>query len=236
MKITFPSTINPEKYQFIYDTDSYARSGPFGYCFEYQERRNDGISFTYAMSLPTNLAGEYLISLSAILMGEENDELYRSLFYKLTNNIPNTDIIFASKVVYNAKKRKYYSTSLRKISSVSSKQYDKRFEQVHDELDGSVKSIFEILNGRNNEGFHQYDVAKTINKWRQSLKMREYRKLFMELPAKYLKWTDSYNEAAAIDYAYEAVMSALTIWKTKKEYKNHVDQYMQNAMVAKLES
>jgi hypothetical protein len=234
MRIEFPSIANPEKYLFVYDTEQY-QSAPISGNFLYRIRRHDN-SWQYPDQLSISLFGEYLASLASVMI--DNDDLCRSLKYRLDCGPEIDRIKFAAKVVYKeGKKKKYYSLSLARVSAVNAKQYDRRFEPIAENMNGSPESIMNLLffeRGYMNDGLSKFAYAVAIYKWANNEK-KYYRKFHLSQPAIMVKFTESYNEAYAIQSAWDACIRALDIWKMKNEHKSDLEQYVQYAMVNKLE-
>jgi len=233
MRIQFLSIINPEKNNFVYDSDSWDNA-PVSPKFLVHYKRDHNDSWHFPIALPTNLAGEYMLSLANEML--KNDELTKSVRYEFTSGPIISDINFAHKVVYKSgKKTTYYSASLQRTSAVRSKQYDKRWREVTEEMDGSPESIMNILlGGYWRDGISCYAYAYAIRKWMLADR-KLYRKYSMSLPAQYLKWTDDYNEAHAIQCGWDAVITALEIFEAKKNFKHITEQYNQYAMMVTLE-
>jgi hypothetical protein len=232
MRVEFPSIINTEKHKFAYDSDRYDTASVSAH-FEVITKRDYSDSWNFPMPIPTNLAGEYMISLATAML--ENDELCNYVRYEFTSGPSLEAINFASKVVYKpGKKDKFYSKSLQRVSAVRTKQYDRRWEVIREGMDGTPDSIMSILTGDySRDGITRYGYALAIRNWVFAERKR-YRKYSMGSPALYLKWTDDYNEAHTIQTGWDAVLTALAIYDAKKNFKYLTDQYNQHNMIVTL--
>jgi len=230
----FRSTINPEKYTFIFDSTKYD-NGPIAPFFLYQTARLDG-SWVYPQPLPTHLVGEYLVSLAKEMMG--NDELIDCLKYKLPHEPEDTMLEFASKVVYKAgKKKAYFSREFSRVSSVRTKQYDRRWQEITPEMNGSPTAIMDfLLTEYNRDGLTRYVYARKLRKWLYENKAGRRRYIDMDLPAEFIGWTQDRHENYAIDAAWNAVQIAMDIYDAKRRFKYNIEMYTSNAMVSKLEN
>jgi hypothetical protein len=233
MRVEFPSIVNSEKYRFIYNSEQW-QVAPVNAHFEVREKRQHTDSWIFPIALPVNLVGEYLISLASVML--ENDELCRSVAYDLTCGPDKDRIEFSSKVIYKAgKKTRYFSSKVQKISAVSSKQYDKRYEEIKEGMDGSPQSIFNLLiSNFSRDGLTRYIYARDIHEWLYSDR-KKYRKFRMDDPAQFVSWTDNYDEMYAIRCAFESCLTALAIYRAKIDFKNKLDGYNQHMMLIKLE-
>lgn len=231
---TFRSTINSEKYMFIYDTGKWDNS-PIAPYFLYQTARTDG-TWVYPQPLPTHLVGEYLISLATEMRA--NDELIESLKYKLPHDPDDSMLEFAAGVVYKeGKKKRYFSREFARVSSVKAKQYDRRWQEITPEMNGSPSSMLDfMLTEYNRDGLTRYIYARKLRKWLYENKATRRRYIDMDLPAEFIGWTKDRHENYAIDAAWNNVEIALNIYEQKRNFKNNIDQYTQNAMVSKLEN
>jgi hypothetical protein len=231
---TFRSTINPEKYTFIYDTGKWD-NGPVAPYFLYQTMRMDG-SWVYPQALPIHLAGEYLISMAKEMMG--NDELIESLKYKLTSEPEDAIFEFATQVVYKSGKKRFYSREFNRISSVRAKQHDKRWFEITNNMDGSPSSLMDfMLDEYNRSGLIRYVYARKLRKWLyEHATKRQRHNLDMPLPAEFIGWTQDWHENHAIDAAWDAVQIAINIYEQKRRFNDNVQRYTSNAMVSKLEN
>jgi hypothetical protein len=234
-RVEFPSLINSETIRFIFDSSQWgeAHISPFFLC---QEKRNDPDSgWRYPSPIDTKMVGEYFTSFAAALM--EDDKLVESFRYRMPSEPSEEDLIFASKIVYKAgKKTKYFSRSFKRVSAVKSKQYDKRWEPITESMDGSSTAMLNFLLGDySRDTFTRYIFAHAIRKWIYS-NSKQRRKYYMDKPAEVAGWTTDYHENYAIDSAWEAVKLAMSIHEQKQRFKSNQEQYVQHAMVSKLEN
>ena len=233
MQITFPSVINPEKYQFGYNNANY-RVTELSAGFEFQERGGDG-SWRYPRPVTRNFAAEYLASLATVMM--ENDDLCDHMYWRFRSEPNNEEIEFAAKVIFKlGKKTRYFSREFKRISAVRAKQYDRRWELITEHMDGSPRAIFNYSTDvAARDGLTQYIYAEKIHEWIYADRKR-YRKHSMEDPAAFLGWTSDYNQQAAIKSAINACRSALTIRRERKDFKEYITDVNHRAMITKLES
>jgi hypothetical protein len=232
MNVEFPSIVNTEKYLFVFDSEQYGSSStaPVLQNFLVKIRCGDGWGFSSPIAMP--LVGEYLASLATVML--ENDELCKALYYTLNCRFSDEDITFASKVVYG-KKKKYYSRHFSRVSTVSMKQYDTRWKEVNEYMDGSPNSIINILTGDYPRStLEQYFLAEKVRTWLFADRKRS-RKFSMDGAAEYVGWTHNFTQERAIEKAMSACKSALTIYREKLAFKEHLEDFTRNAMVVKLE-
>jgi hypothetical protein len=103
-------------------------------------------------------------------------------------------------------------------------------------MDGSAISILNFLLGEySRDSFTRFIYAGAIRKWINSNNKRR-RKYYMDKPAEVAGWTTDYHENYAIDSAWEAVTLAMSIHEQKRRFKSYQEQYVQHAMVSKLEN
>ena len=79
--------------------------------------------------------------------------------------------------------------------------------------------------------FMLVNFANGCTQLRNALKI-----VILDLPAEFTGWTTDRHEQYAIDAAWNNVEIALNIYEQKRNFKNNIDQYTQNAMVSKLEN
>jgi hypothetical protein len=232
MRFEFPSIVNTEKNLFVFDTDEW-RTAPVNYYFLVMEINNRS-GRAVATPITPNLVGEYLSSLATAML--ENEELSRKVYYYMPA-IPENELMdFYSKIVYSEKKTRYYSTSSQKITAVKSKRWDKRWEEVREEMDGSPQSMFRMLTqtSARSDTLYKYVIATGIRTWLYNNRKRR-NKFYMDDPAELVGWTKNYDEMSAIRCAYDAVMTAIQIYRAKLDFKNKIDGFTQHAMITKLE-
>ena len=229
MKVTFPSTTNPETIQFGYDSNLW-QEAPVHQRFTYSKLKDGEGLWLPHFQLPINYVGDYFISLAREMA--KNDELCCDLRWTFTSGPSDDELTFASKVVYKSKKTRYYSRDLKKITAISSNQYDRRYEIITESMDGSPDSMFAILR-YSTSGVTRYAYANAINKWLNASR-RRWSKWSMELPAQVLNWTADYDNARAIQAGWEACLQAIEIYNLRQKLTGSVETYNQYAMVSKL--
>lgn len=229
MIVTFPSTTNPENIRFGYDSDLW-NSAPVFPRFTYTKLKDGEISWPANAILSVDLAGDYFISLAQVMV--KNDDLCRDLRWRFTSGPSEDELNFAAKIVFKSKKTRYYSRELRKITATSSKQYDRRYEKITEDMNGSPSSMFAIL-GTSSSGIVRYACAYAIHKWLNASRSR-WRKWSMDLPAQVLNWTHDYDSCRAIQAGWEACLQAIEIYNLRQKLEGSVETYNQYAMVAKL--
>ena len=232
MRVEFPSLINPERYIFVYDSSIY-ESGPVCSCFRFYYTRDSNVDSGRDFALLFDLVGEYLISLAKTMI--DNTELVESLHYRLPSEPSDEMLSFATKLVYKeGKKIRYYSTELKRISSVKSKKYDRRWEEIRSNMNGTPESIFGFLNKEYSNGLEKYVNARKIRKYLASHK--NIKNVYMDLPAEFVGWTTDTYKSYAIDQAWSAIQNAIELYKKRKEFENNLAGYKQHMMLSTLEN
>jgi hypothetical protein len=82
--------------------------------------------------------------------------------------------------------------------------------------------------------FEQYFLAEKVRTWLFADRKRS-RKFSMDGAAEYVGWTHNLTQERAIEKAMSACKSALTIYREKLAFKEHLEDFTRNAMVVKLE-
>ena len=228
MKVTFPSTTNPDTIRFGFDSDLWD-SSPVNSSFIYSKLKDGEEVWPRNCKLPVDLVGDYFISLAQEMA--KNDDLCRENRWIFTSGPDERELNFAAKVKYTPKKVRYYSRDLKKITATRSKQYDRRYEKVTPEMDGSPESMFSIL-ASSSTGTLRYSCAYAIHQWLN--KGRRWRKWSMNLPAHVLNWTHDYETCRAIQAGWSACLQAIEIYNLRQQIEQSVTTYNQYAMVSKL--
>ena len=241
MHVEFESIMNTESIRYIYNTEYY-NDAPVHRHFHYAQRRSAD-NWSTPMPLPIYLVGDYIASLAQAM--STNDELTRYAGYTFTNVPSDESISFAASVVYKQGRNKdkkpkprYYSMDLQRISAVSSKKWDRRFEEITESMDGSPDHIMNLLMRRySRDGITRYAYINAIRAWfDKSATKKQRRDFYVEMPAKFVGWTESYDEIHAIQYAWDAVLEMINIYRAKLDFDNKMQSYKQHAMITKLES
>ncbi len=228
MIISFPSTVNPTTIQFAYDSDRW-RTAPVHCSFVFWKMDENEI-VSPVTELSTDRVGDYFISLARELA--INDKLCHQMRWIFDCGPSREELNFAAKVIAKPKKTLYYSTSLKKISATRNKQYDRRYEIITEDMNGSPQSMMSILNP-SSPGLVRYAYASAIHAWVNADRKR-YRKYSMSLPAQVLKWTEDYEEARAIQIGWEACLRANNIYNLRQELTSDIERFTRCEMLAKL--
>lgn len=229
----FPSVTYPEKYLFFFDGYAYD-SAQVSPSFLVQELVNKSYA-GYRHPIPVSLVGEYLMSLATAMLSD--DDLSKEAYYKFGYKLDIDELEFASKLIFKeGKKTKYYSKSLKKISGVSSKKWDRRFEPITEEMDGSPLSIFNLMAKNKDEAIIRFMYAWNIRKWLQEKKPRKYwYKYDMPKAAQFVGWTEDTSTSRAIEEAWEACQEALNVYMAKRKIVTHTSAYNNYVVMATLE-
>jgi hypothetical protein len=230
MRTEFPSIINPNHYQFIYDTSSNFWSAPIHPYFVVRNLQSGSLD-----ALSTELAADYFGSLASAM--RDNDELCGEIGWRFQGPSDNENFEFAATVKYgkkDAKRTRYFSKELRRISSVKSKQYDRRFEPICSYMDGSLKQIFDMTKIHAMYGLGYYACAHAFRKWaNDNPKKAGY---MSDYPAEFLGWTTSDTYAYAVHYAWEAVLSVFAMYESKRNLNKLIDTFKNFAIQHKMVS
>lgn len=235
MKITFPSIASPNTYLYTFDSNSYATSGEICNDFLYKKILPDGtMNFNTVVSV--DLFGDYLASLSLAMLTDDN--LCREISWRIPSDFNKNEIEFAASVIYKSGKSRYFSTELRKISSVASKRFDRRFEFIDSNMDGSPKSIFSIIIGNNGgSGLFKYGLATAIRDWffYNGKKKTKRKNSYMEPAAEFLEWTSDHTKINEIRNGWEACKFAIAAYTAKQNVESSISCFKNYALQRKLE-
>jgi hypothetical protein len=220
----FASIAHADKYGYAFDSSISGNRAEVSRYFRMFETGGDGLTqHSPCWPVTKEYLADYLASLALALKGhaiattnfqyleqakEDDDnvqwlpdgELIDSIRHEFERRPSDKEIVFASSVVYKENKRRWYSLREENISSSDSKRFDKRYEEVQTFHDGSAKSMLGILAGEFPDGMRVYNVAAAIYDWCRADNDRPY----ILTPARFLEWTDKYDEADRIHGAYEA--------------------------------
>lgn len=153
----FKSLINSKiGYEFkhsISETPSSFYSNPLNYvsndCYQFDTYDDGTVQHSPLYLVIRENIIDFYASLAQHLFS--NPEGIKELNYHITP-IDSSELIFLSKVKYNADTVQYYSVSEKKVTKSEKKRYDKRYEKVSKWLDGSVYGIFSVA-VKNYNGF-----------------------------------------------------------------------------------
>lgn len=178
--------------------------------------------------------GDFFFSLTSYLLEHSDDEeMIRDVFYAVINHEPHLQSIeFAASVKRkpsddNYEKRRYFSMKEQKIAG-KAKEYDKRYEEIRDWCDGSLKAMQRILMSGNEypTGLEALLTANAIYNWQ-----KDRDGIWMETPAIFLEWfkkweSDGADEKAKnIRLGLEALRGFLKAWEGRKGAEIDVNNY-----------
>lgn len=206
--------------------------------FFYQSLSSDGFLIGLKSLLEkVNLFGDYLASLASAML--ENNELCEDIYFSFYSSVDVKDIDFYANIAWKEKDRtkpRYFSKELNRISAVKSKKYDRRFEPITDEMDGSLDFIFKMLANEYSSCLKKYEIANNIydyvNKRNDSKKYYKY----MPTPAEFLKWSEDHSIVRGIYEGWTACQKAAEAYIAKKHVQSRINNFMNYAIQSKLES
>jgi hypothetical protein len=207
----FASIEHPETYGYLFETDNWSGNAAVDTCFRMFETYRDGlIQHSRDWPITTEYLADYLNSLAQAMLTDT--ELAERMTYTLMRRPSDAEIAFAASVVFKPidedhpweKKTRYFSIEEKKVSSADSKQYDKRYVRVERAHDGSADAIYSMLIPDYASGLQRLQFAEAIRKWTLDGENRPY----MELPARFLKWTESHDKARDMMHALETAQYA----------------------------
>lgn len=226
------------QYSFVGGRESFRNN------YEVAEQMKMTKGWQLATPITAEYVGDYLISLAQVISGAE--DAARSIAYFLTAGPSDEAIEFAASVKYKEPKQnkkgywvgnQYYSMQFQRVSTVSSKQYDKRWERVADFHNGSFESVMRLVSPQPGEKFNHYVTAFRVMNWFRAdsrrLRKANYPNYYA---AQHVGWASNYEDYSAIDYGYRTCLKAIEIHRLRSEVKQLTDTYMQYATVKKLES
>lgn len=240
MIVEFPSLANPNKFVYIYNSNCWYCSSnkTFHNNFLYQQLNSEEFAIGPRKNLDNvNLYGDYLASLAKAMLN--NDELCESLYWEFQSRIENKDIDFYAKIAWKEKDRtkpRYFSKDLNRISAVKSKQFDRRFEPITDEMDGTPEFIFKMLSSEYNSLLKQYNIANSILDYVNSRNNEKKYYSYMPYPAEFLKWSEDATIIRAIYQGWNACKLASQVYCVKKQTTTAINNFMNYTIQSKLES
>lgn len=219
MKITFASLEHPAKFGYAYDTDHWSMNAPVDTKFRQFQTFNDGLcqhSGDYPITI--EYMADYLAALAAVMLTDE--ALTKELQYLFTRGPAKDDMEFCASVIFKPaddttsweKKTRYFSVSLKQVSSNESKRHDNRFAKVEKWHDGSAGAIFQMLAKESDSGLDKYQRAHVMHEWvRELASNRSSTKVYMDLPGVFLNWFKDpegpADRARQLRDAYDACVS-----------------------------
>jgi hypothetical protein len=150
----FASVANPEKYGYAFDSDSWHSTDryPVENKFRMFETYGDGLTqHSGDWAVTYDFLGDYLISLASYMLAHREDgELFERIAYIVLNGPRKALIDFAAGIKWTEKdepygKQRYYSLAEQKITRNQEKRHDIRYKEIDKYLDGSARSIYQIL-------------------------------------------------------------------------------------------
>jgi hypothetical protein len=248
MYVRFPSLGRSAEFGYAIQTDISARSSsratgrPLAdWAFEYQTY-GDGLTIhsdPYRVQV-THIA-DFCASLAAFLLAprdpEEHDRIFDGLSYTWPRPLERRDLTFAYSVRFDSKKPyRYYSMRERKVSSAESKQYDKRWERIPEQADGTLAGVLRILSP---ESWLMPGRFTLLDTYRRALDV--YRYITFEIEG---GWSKRPEELLEIDREaespFDAVSEILDAWqglaRASRIVTNHLERLRRDSAAAVEES
>jgi hypothetical protein len=170
---------------------------------------------------------DYLASLAEAMLADE--ELAQNCLFTFSRRPSVKAIEFAASVKYKAAEekdwltgRRWFSAKELKVSKASSREHDKRYEEVREIHDGSANSIFRILVGEYSSGLEKYLIADAIRDW---VLAQDRGGLYMQMPAEFLKWTDDRDKARQLRDAVEACKNITESYRLRSAAESCITNY-----------
>lgn len=154
MRTVFASLAEPNNRRYVVSservTEDWTRSNEFlGDHIGWYPTYGDGDTQHAPMCrVPFDMFEDFCISAVTYLMtvGPNADDMCRILSSEMKNYDVHTGTVRgAMSVTYKEGKRRYYNNSDWKVSSSENKQYDKRWHEVVEWMDGSLKAVIGLM-------------------------------------------------------------------------------------------
>ena len=152
-RICFPSLLHPNDrcytiHNSSYDLDSRGQHHHLADWAGRYDTYGDGmVQHGPEYAAPEEDFGDYCGSLATFILagGRDADEAAKMLADACWWNCTDRPSVeFAQTVKYKADKRQYFAKQDRKVSSASAKQYDKRWDEVQEWMDGGLSATFRL--------------------------------------------------------------------------------------------
>lgn len=166
----------------------------------------------------------------------EDEELADSAIYCFNHGIAHDRLQFAASLVFNPEKdqtwydgkatggkTRYFSMSLQKVTRDREKQYDERYKELTQYMDGSPKSILALVTSEYTDGLEHWQNANIVRDWCDA----NIKNSWMELPAIQLGWFNKdHSKARDFRDAFEACRDAGQWLRIRKNAQNGVENYV----------
>lgn len=197
----FPSLGNPLQFGFVYESGAMDIHAEIESRFRMFHTYGDGMTqHSVDWSVRRENLVDYFYSLASVMATDK--ELADSCGYLFESGPDVPDIVFASTVLYDEKRKRYYSLKERKVSSSGNKRNDRRWEEVPTWADGTPKSMYRLLLPDYAKGLMALEFATAIHDWVWGI--GRDKDLWMETPTRFLEWFTDQDEARRLQSAYEA--------------------------------
>ncbi|HEX5426563.1 MAG TPA: hypothetical protein VFW94_23650 [Candidatus Acidoferrales bacterium] len=232
----FPSLAD-DQHGYAIDSGAYNNSAQVHESFRMYQTYGDGlIQHSPDWPITTDNLTDFLFSLAAYALEHpEDEELLRHLLFRLNRGPLRQAIEFCATVVWGKRdeenksyeKRRYFSIAERKWGTHKTKQYDKRYQELTSDHDGTTKSLYRLLLPEFADGLERYLTARAIYQWTMEDSDR-----YMQLPGTFLKWFegDGYDsrgndKARALRDAFEACVAIAESWQKRQHTECHINNY-----------
>lgn len=208
----FASIGNPDTMGYSFDTEQWSGNAPIHTAFRAYQTYGDGLTqHSGDWPITSEQFADYMVSLAQAMLADQ--ELAEHLHFTIARAPNRKAIEFAASIVFKPaggegdvsgcyrreKKARYFSMEERKVTASDAKQYDKRYQKVESWCDGSPYAIYRMLLPEHANGLERYQWAHAIHEWICSTDG-----LYMELPARFIKWTEDNDTARKMRDAFEA--------------------------------
>lgn len=151
---------------------------------------------------------QYLIDLRTNTLSVDFDEIMQHVSRKFTCRPSERDIEFAASVEWKESdkewgKRRYISIKDRKLTKAN-KEYDKRYQEVAEWMDGSALAIFRFLIPEYADDLMRFSYASAIREWCHAQEDRPYCQSVVELLKWYKDEPNQRDRAQSLQTAFEA--------------------------------
>jgi hypothetical protein len=110
------------------------------------------VQHSHEYNIPEERLVDFLESLGVFFLSASEDEkAFVADCWRMYEQAYPKDVLFYAGLKHNEKKDQYYHPSDLKVTTASSKQYDKRWLLVPSRADGSAESIFGLMFGRDGQ-------------------------------------------------------------------------------------
>ena len=234
----FESISHSDTHGYAYDTDGWSSDAQLHTNFRMFQTYGDGLcQHSSDWPVTKEFTADYLLSLAAAMLADV--ELADYLLYRVSDKPSDDSIAFAASVVFKAidethsweKKTRYFSVSEKKITSSDTKQYDKRYQRVESWCDGKADAIYRMLIPEYSSGLERLQYATAIRDW-----LMRQENGWMELPARFLKWTESNDTAREIMHALESAQYVVESTRLRHAAESNIASTRRNLESAKAQA